>query len=100
MGNDGMRWPYPRTPSLGRNLPRLYAEAERVFDERVRAQFPIGMAEARLIGDLRSQGFRIGPEQCPSRMATITRGLIVQTMWSVRWEVSAGRIENVWGVYG
>jgi len=97
-----MRWPYPRTPALGRNLPPLFAEAKKVFDERVKSQFPIGMTEARLVEDLRSQGFRVGPEQCPPsfRMAMITRGLIVQTMWSVRWQVSEGRIEKIWGVYG
>ncbi len=97
-----MRWPYPRTPVLGQNLPQLYADAKKVFNERVKARFPVGMNEARLIEDLRSQGFKVGPELCPSsfRTATITRGLIVQTFWSVRWEVSAGRIESVWGVYG
>jgi hypothetical protein len=94
-----MRWPYPRTPSIGRDLPPKYDEGERVFDERVKAEFPIGSSEARLIKALRSQGF---PPASSTDMAsaTITRGLIMKTIWSVRWRAKEDRIEDIWGVYG
>ena len=94
-----MRWPYPRTPSIGRDLPSNYDEGERAFDERVRARFPIGTSEACLVKELRSQGFSIvfSPKMAD---ATITRGLIMKTIWSVRWRAREDRLEEVWGVYG
>ena len=97
-----MRWPYPRPPALGRDLPSNYAEGERVFDERVKARFPIGMSEAELIKDLASQGFSVwsDPDKADLKTATVTRGLIFRNLWSVRWRVKSEQIEDVWGVYG
>ena len=97
-----MRWPYPRKPVLGRDLPSNYAEGKKVFDGRVKAKFPIGMAETRFIEELRNQGFSIDPtpEGWDHMSATIIRGLIFRTVWSVRWRAGADRIQEVWGVYG
>ena len=93
-----MRWPFPRVPDLGRNLPSNYAEGEKVFDERVKARFPLGMSEAHLLERLRSDGFYLDGANFKS--ATVTRGLIFKNLWSVRWRVKAGQIEDIWGVYG
>ena len=97
-----MRWPYPRKPFLGRGLPSSYAEGEEVFDMRVKAKFPIGMSEAQLVEELRKQGFSTGSMSKATdwKAATITRGVILRTIWSVRWRAPAGRIEEVLGVYG
>ena len=97
-----MRWPYPPTPALGRGLPSNYVEGEKVFDERVKAKFPIGMSEAHLLEELRTQGFsvRSDPERADFKTATVTRGLIFRNLWSVRWRARADQIEDVWGVYG
>jgi hypothetical protein len=48
---------------------------------------------------LRNQGFSVvsSPKMT---FATIKRGLIIKTVWSVRWRARAGRIEEIWGVYG
>lgn len=94
-----MRWPYPRTPLIGRNLPSNYDEGERIFDERVRATFPIGSSEAALIQALRRQGFSVDPGPRWAS-ATIKRGLIIKTIWSVRWRAEADRVREIWGVYG
>ena len=101
MGKDSVRWPYPRKPALGRALPSNYAEGTRVFDKRVKAKFPIGMSEALLVEDLRRQGFAIrsDPRNVDHKSAAIIRGLIFRTIWSIRWQARAGRIEDVWGVY-
>ncbi len=97
-----MRWPYPPTPLIGRNLPSGYSEGERVFDERVKAQFPVGMSEALLVDQLRNQGFSVNTDHVESalRSATVTQGIVIKTLWSVRWYASADQIEDIWGVYG
>ena len=97
-----MRWPYRRTPALGRNLPSSYEEGNRLFDERVRKAFPIGMDEADLIRKLRKQGFPKpkDPSIDGCKISTVRSGLICIHLWSVRWRADAGRIEDIWGVYG
>ena len=95
-----MRWPYPRTPTLGRGLPSNYAEGEKVFDRRVKARFPKGMLEADLVAELRDQGFSVGRDSADCKSATKPRGIIFRTLWSVRWRARADRVEEVWGVYG
>ena len=97
-----MRWPYPRTPLLGRDLPSNFDEGERVFDQRVKAQFPVGIAESEVVDHLLRQGFRMNPasplDRCGS--ASIRQGLVIQKLWSVRWRATEGRIDEIWGVYG
>jgi len=97
-----MRWPYPKRPALGHDLPSNYAEGTKVFDERVKAKFPIGMSEAELLKELQSQGFSVwsDPNKADHKTATVTRGLIFRNLWSVRWRTKENQIEDIWGVYG
>jgi hypothetical protein len=46
-------------PSLVRDLPRQTAEIEPVFQRRVRAQYPDGLAAEALADDLRRKGFYV-----------------------------------------
>lgn len=73
-----------------------------MFDERVKAQFPVGMSEALLVDQLRNQGFSVnsGGFESALRSASVTKGIVIKTRWSVRWYASADRIEDIWGVYG
>ena len=102
MGKVRMRWPYPRRPRLGHDLPRTFSEGERVFDQRVKAQFPIGSSERAMVDHLRGQGFSV--EAVPFhegwRATDVRRGIIIQTLWSVRWRATDNRIEEVVGIYG
>ena len=97
-----MRWPYPRIPALGRNLPRVFSEDEITFTERLRTQFPIGSDEGAMIKELKRQGFIV--DQLPFfdgwRSASVRWGIVVQTLWSVRWRSTEGQIDEVFGVYG
>lgn len=95
-----MRWPYPRAPEIGRNLPSDFRLAEDEFDRRVKSQFPSGTREARLIGRLREQGFKIDDTKGDCMSATVMRGLIIKTLWSIRWRSRDEQIEEIWGVYG
>lgn len=95
-----MRWPYPRTPKLGRNLPRDYQKGEAEFDRRVKAQFPRGTGEDCLVAHLRNEGFLVDQTQSDCNSATITQGVVIKTLWSVRWRAIDGNVDDVWGVYG
>ncbi len=99
---SGLRWPYPRTPELGRHLPSNFEEGEREFDQRVKAHFPVGTHEAEVVMALRRQGFRFDPasplDSCKS--ASIRQGIVIQKLWSVRWHATDARIAEIWGVYG
>ncbi len=97
-----LRWPYPRTPLLGRNLPSNFDQGEREFDRRVKAQFPVGTQEADVAEALRRQGFRWNPaiplDAC--RSMSIRQGIVIQKLWSVRWRATDQAIDDIWGVYG
>lgn len=97
-----VRWPYPRTPSLGRNLPSPFVDGEIAFDERVKAQFPKGTSEASVVDQLRGQGFSVADASSADgcRAATVTRGILIRTIWSVRWYAGEDKIDDIWGVYG
>jgi len=88
-------------PDLGRDLPPNFSDGERVFDQRVKARFPIGMSESELIAELQREGFDLRPSVDDVQDASFVRSqLIFQTIWSVRWRATAGAVSEVWGVYG
>ena len=95
-----MRWPFPRTPALGRDLPANYVEAERVFDRRVKERFPRGTSEDTLKAEVLKQGFKLLPAYSNTQDATAYRGWIIKRLWSVRWRAERGLITEIWGVYG
>jgi len=86
-------------PEIGRGLPAKYAEAEPLFDQRVKDRFPLGTDEKRLIEELKNQGFEVLPTYDGVKDATFKRGWIVQTIWSVRWRANGNQVTEVWGVY-
>jgi hypothetical protein len=95
-----MHWPFPPTPKIGTNLPGNYREAEKQFDRRVKTQFPVGISETLLIERLRDQGFRIDYNKGNWKSATITQGMIIKTLWSVRWRSQGEQVDEIWGIYG
>lgn len=97
-----MRWPYPPIPPLARDLPKTFGEGEPVFDERVKRRFPLGSSEREMVDQLRRQGFAVDRVAYEDgwRGATIKRGIIIQTLWSVRWRATANQIDEIIGVYG
>ncbi|MEH6759524.1 MAG: hypothetical protein V7676_18795, partial [Parasphingorhabdus sp.] len=72
-----MRWPYPRTPELGRKLPSVYSQGEIEFDRRVKEKFARGTSEVHLIAQLQNQGFLVNQTKSDWNSATITRGVII-----------------------
>ena len=93
-------------PSLASDLPGDVAQAERIFDARVKAHYPIGRASADLTRDLTAQGFD-RPDFTPDRptgwwAADFNSGdLFCNKVWSIRWRTdSAQKVSEIWGVYG
>ena len=90
-------------PEIGRNLPSNYAQANAVFDKRVRTRFPVGTDETRLSEELNRQGFDLLPHHLDDgvRDATFIKSEgPFETIWSVRWRVSNSKVSEIWGVHG
>jgi hypothetical protein len=92
----------PVRPEIGRDLPEDVTQAERIFDARVKARFPVGTDERRLLSELQRQGFRPSPNFGDGiRDASFYRDeFVTKTVWSVRWRANAGHVVEIWGVYG
>ena len=89
-------------PPIADKLPADVRDAERVFDQRVRAAYPVGSAESAVISELQNGGFKISPRGPDGyRSADIQRGsAICTTIWSVRWKADAKSITEAFGVFG
>jgi hypothetical protein len=83
-------------------LPNDVPEAEAAFDARVRARFAIGTAEDVLISEIAEQGFKLTYRAMDGlHDATFYRRRFpFTTLWSIRWKSEAGRITEIWGVFG
>lgn len=87
-------------PEIARDLPATYAEGEQVFDERLKARFPVGTPESTIVQELERQGFTVHDGQ-HGRFATfMEKKLIVSNVWNIGWDVENGTISKIWGVYG
>ena len=88
--------------SLVGALPADVGQAQKVFDRRVKAAFAVGADEEGVVDGLARKTFqidRLSPDGL--RMATLTKADgICQKIWSVRWTAKAGKISQIWGVYG
>jgi len=92
----------PSLPPIADKLPSDIRDAEPEFDRRVKAAYPIGSPEENTVADLRRAGFEVSSRALDGyRSADIKRAdAICQTIWSVRWKADAGRLREVFGVYG
>lgn len=93
-------------PAIGRNLPSDPAQAQRVFDQRVRQRYPIGSSEAALIDDMRVEGFGIATNsQSPpdrfSKFAIQCGYISIATThgWEIEWSAANGRLTDIAGVF-
>lgn len=82
-------------------LPSAFRAASQVLDARVKARYPPGTAEARLVADLSRQGFRAesghGGEQ---QMVRYRHTLVCNLAARVHWRAdAAGRIATTRGAY-
>lgn len=89
-------------PPIVDKLPADVRVAQKVFDQRVKAAYPVGSAEKIVIAELQKNGFEISPPGPHGyRSADIQRGnAICTTIWSVRWKAEANSITEAFGVFG
>lgn len=96
-------------PPIGRGLPPEFAKANPIFDQHVKARFPVGSSEAAMISELRREHFKIGQlnparpvkdefEFGAMRTATITFGCNAE--WQVYWAARSDKITHILGSYG
>lgn len=92
-----------KLPELAVRLPSDFEQAQRLFDQRVKARFAVGTSEVTVKADVAAQGFRILPAATPSdfSMAVFERQRFpCLDRWTVRWRSARGKITELWGVYG
>ena len=89
-----------KVPELAQDLPSNYAEGQQVFDARLKAKFPPGTDEAKLVEALKNDGFTVS-ESSNEHFATFNDGSFpVASVWNIGWKTDAGRLTEIWGVYG
>jgi hypothetical protein len=93
-------------PRLGRDLPANFADANRAFDERIRARFPVGSSEGPLRDELRVEHFKISaltPAAGQGFGFSAQRGGEIfpacDLTWTVLWSADAGRITRIGASY-
>lgn len=89
-------------PPIADKLPADVRVAQTIFDQRVKAAYPLGSTENIAIAELQKNGFAISPLGPDGyRSADIQRGnAICTTIWSVRWKAEANSITEAFGVFG
>ena len=89
-------------PPIADKLPVDVRVAQKVFDQRVKAAYPVGSAEKTAIAELQKNGFEISPLGPDGyRSADIHRGsAICTTIWSVRWKAEVNSITEALGMFG
>jgi hypothetical protein len=88
-------------PEIARDLPRDYAQGERVFEDRLKQRFPISSNEADLVAELMRQGFEMKSSR-DARYANFSDDAFpVTTVWRIIWKASDGKITEISGIrYG
>lgn len=89
-------FPGPQPPPLLRGLPNKYAEAGPALTARLRARFPSGTDEARVLDDLAAQGFAVSPS---AREADWKReGFPCTEIARIWWQAERGKIVAIEGL--
>lgn len=89
-------------PPIARGMLATFAEGDRIFRDRIQTGYPIGSPASQLMSDLNAQGFEITSHQSPKpSVGTLWRfNGCGESVWSVSWLTSDGRLTMVHGLYG
>jgi len=90
------------SPTIGSHLGGSAVEDSTVFDQQVKARFPVGSDENALRVELERERFVIiRDKDSPFRFsATYSASeLFCRRDWSIRWSVYAGKIADIGGKY-
>jgi hypothetical protein len=87
-------------PTIGSHLDASTAEASAVFDQRVKARFPVGSDEGHLREELVRERFVIIRDRdSPFRFSATysVSELFCRRDWSIRWNMDDGTITDIDG---
>ncbi len=88
-------------PPIAQGMDSSFSTGDAQFKARVRARYPVGSSEKRLLADLRAQGFTADVRPGDLSSADLRRFIgCGDKIWSVRWRATGDRITEVFGVYG
>jgi hypothetical protein len=84
--------------AIGSHLPGTFAVASDVFDQRIKARFPVGSDEAALRAELGREGFAIRRDKdlpLDSYARCHANELVCAADWVIRWNRVDGKIANI-----
>lgn len=88
-------------PPLAKGLSRHINEGDQQFKRRIEGQYPVGSPEAKLISDLKSQGFQVTVRLGESSEGRLSRFIgCGDKVWSVYWHAGNGKLTKVLANYG
>ena len=89
-------------PPIGSELPGNQALARALFDQRVKARFPVTSAESQMVEELRRERFKVTESSDASRRSKAIRDIqgLCRRTWTISWTARAGQITDVAGAYG
>ncbi len=90
------------SPTIGSQLGASADESSAVFDQRVKARFPVDSDENALRAELVRERFVIiRDKESPTRFSAAysVSELFCRRDWIVRWNVNAGKIADIGGKY-
>ncbi len=92
----------PDIPEIAKGLSLNVEDGTRILDQSVKAQFPVGSDEQKLLVELSRQGFKrkLLDGYYGVRSTTYARGDAMRTYWAVHWLERRGKITEVRCVYG
>ncbi len=90
-----------RRPALARHLPAREDQAEKEFNRRIKARFPLGSSAAAMEQALFDEGFGAAHAFKSSRYVRLDRstGLLLEESFVMLWEADGDKLSIVRGTY-
>lgn len=92
----------PSRPAIAAHMPRGAIQAEKEFDRRIKARFPLGSSAAEMERVLFEDGFGPAKPFEHSRYVRLDRptGFLLEEGFTVVWEANDDKLTRVVGSYG
>ncbi len=93
--------PLPFVPKIGRGLPSNFAEAESIFEKRVKEKYRLGVSKIEVVESLREQGFEITEDENTGRASFRKSRFTCELVWNISWVANnEGNLDEISSSYG